>query len=119
MNSDTIYYLNQKLADVRGESVNIIKGILDKAELTEFNLQEVGTGDYPVITEGDAELALAAVNVDDKGNLWFEFDGEFDSTTKGEDDMYAEDLLEIAAWFINNEDDITDLGEEEDDEYEE
>lgn len=106
MNSETIYHLTQTLDSVRGESIDIIKGILDNASVTSFNLQDVGTGDYPVIKNGDDDIALAAVSKDEEGNLIFEFDGEFDSFTKGEGDLYADDLLEIAAWFGNNEDDI-------------
>ena len=106
MNSETIYHLTQTLDSVRGESIDIIKEILDNAGVTSFNLQDVGTGDYPIIKNGDDDIALATVSKDEEGNLTFEFDGEFDSFTKGEGDLYADDLLEIAAWFGNNEDDI-------------
>ena len=119
MNSDTIYYLTQRLDSVRSESIEIIKEIMENANLETLNVQDLGTGDYPVISNGDDTVALAAVNKDEEGNLTFEFDGEFDSITKGEGDMYADDLLEIAAWFGNNEDDINNLGEEEEEEEEE
>lgn len=106
MNSDTIYHLTQMLDSVRSESIDIIKEILDNAKVTSFNLQDVGTGDYPSIKNGDEYIALATVSKDEEGNLVFEFDGEFDSFTKDEGDLYADDLLEIATWFDNNGDDI-------------
>ena len=106
MNSDTIYYLTQRLDSVRSESIEIIKEIMENANLETLNVQDLGTGDYPIIKNGDDDIALATVSKDEEGNLTFEFDGEFDSFTKGEGDLYADDLLEIAAWFGNNEDDI-------------
>lgn len=112
MNSDTIYALNQRLEAVKTEAVGYIKDVMARAGLTDLNIQEIGTGDYPFTHSDEDDFALAAVNVDEKGHVWFESVSEFDSRTDGEDDLPAETLVKIAEWFLKNETHIITYSEE-------
>ena len=100
--------LKIKLNEIRSEAVSIIKGILEDAGITELVLEEaVGTGDYPMLHNEEGEgSSLASINIDEKGNLWFESDSEFDTLCEGEDDLSVDALLEIAEWVEEYEDDI-------------
>ena len=112
MNSDTIYALNQRLEAVKTEAVGYVKDVMARAGLTDLNLQEIGTGDCPITHNDEDEYALAAVNVDEKGNVWFESESAFDSMSDGEDDLPAETLVKIAEWFLKNETHIITYSEE-------
>ena len=105
MNSDTIYALNQRLEAVKTEAIGYIKDVMARAGITNLNLQEIGTGDYPITHSDEEEYALAAVNVDEKGNVRFESESEtmMDTSYDGEEDLPAETLVKIAEWFLKNE----------------
>lgn len=108
--------LKEKLNEIRTEAVNIIKGVMDAAGITDLNLDEaVGTGDYPLVHNQEGEGAsIARIYIEDD-SLWFESDTEtmMDTIYDGEDDLSVDELLDIAEWMQDYEDDIKSFAEEE------
>ena len=107
--------LEEKLNEIRTEAVNIIKGVMDAAGITELNLQDVGTGDYPLTHEEEECAALQYIEKDENGNLRFESDPEtmMDTIYDGEDNLSTDTLVKIAEWMQDYEDDIKAFAEEE------
>jgi len=107
--------LQTKVNEIRTAAVAIINNVLDNAGITELNLQDVGTGDYPLTHEGEECAALQYIEKDENGNLEFESDTEtmMDTIYDGEDNLSTDTLVKIAEWMEKHEDTIKELVEEE------
>lgn len=119
MNTSDLQY---KLNEIRSEAVEIINEVLDDAGIIELNLQDVGTGNYPMTHEEGECACLQNIKRNSDGNLLFESDSEFNTIYDGEDNLSADVLVKIAMWMKENEEDIAELGKDsplEEDEYEE
>lgn len=108
--------LKTKVNEIRLVAVAIINNVLDNAGITSLNLQDVGTGDYPLTHEEEECAALQYIEKDENGNLRFESDTEtlMGTIYDGEDNLSTDTLVEIAEWMENHEDTIKELAEEED-----
>lgn len=108
--------LKTKVNEIRTAAVAIINNVLDNAGITELNLQDVGTGDYPLTHEEEECASLQYIEKDENGNLRFESDTEMDTIYDGEDNLSTDTLVEIAEWMEEHEDTIKELVDEEEDE---
>ena len=110
--------LKTKVNEIRTAAVAIINRVMDNADITSLNLQDVGTGDYPLTHEEEECAALQYIEKHEIGNLMFESDTEtlMGTIYDGEDDLSTDTLVEIAEWMEKHEDTIKELAEEEEDE---
>ena len=106
--------LQTKVNEIRTAAVAIINNVLDNAGTTYLNLQDVGTGDYPLTHEEEECAALQYIEKDENGNLEFESDREdmMDTIYDGEDNLSTDTLVKIAEWMEKHEDAIKELAEE-------